>query len=1599
MKYTNKAFKPIIAFSLLTLFNTQSAIAQSGATINSSNPNIASVSDIDAKSPLLTIEATQNFAITLNGGSGNTVLSKSGSGVSGAIEISGSGATNLTITSDSQQALVVNASNYAKWENIVHNTSSATLTFGSGTSFVVSDGSVTDTTSEVYGLSLGGQDNSFYRFGSGGVVFEQVGNQAKNTTSSGAGVNAIGIRLDRISSLVGEITFSKIVGGQGGDGESVGGKAYGITAKTSGKILYLREGTKLVFDEIVGGDGGESSGSIVGIGGEAGGVLLDTNAPNLTIANISNPYTSYISNIGRIFFKSIQGGKSKDNTIGTIYPINNQGGGTLKIEGVSIVVGEESEEDSINYYGVRNKLENAQYNFGKTIVQGLYNPSGKATDLQGLVLDKSAKANGEFQVLGGNSDRDWQGIGLDGASVVGLTLNNATITTNSPSNNGLKIVVAGGRGGLGDNKPNGKNGDVTGVKSLENSNIMGNLAIELAKIDEGSYQYVFDQFNMIDNYGTLTFTPNSVFSVGCATDAEAQASRYRALIAINNHDTITLNSGSVIRIGSGGDQITSGIYNNFIAKTTYRLGKIDIQGNSSQTSTTGFVTKSSVQIDRIDGTFNVYGAESKPTAGFAFMGGVSTTSEITANIYGSEGNPVVGLVLGGGAELSFSNMTLNLTTQKSSNRGIGRSGNSYLAGIVLGSGSAKITSGIYTPKFLDGEGVGDNLFAIKNLSTNSGSLTLSSDTLVALGVENPSSVKHISAIYDVIGYSYEFGNGNTKTILDVGYRPNGLFFTKSIQASGNLEVQGSDERINGLTSREKEVGIISISALSVSVSGKQAYAENGADVGKSVGINVAQGGFSLQGNANGQITFNVNGGRDKTGSSSIGEAVGVLISGDSFCADEYSSFKVIGGEAYGVKLIGSAIRSHKITLNLKEANFNGSASSSGAVMGSIASYGLYNQGNTTLVGSAVFGNGSNASIGSSTSPQAYGLYNLSGTLNLLATLQFKANSILAKSDGGESGVIYNAGEIVFDKQSSIVLGDTLANMQGNLQANGTHMKIKMLEGSSMLFFDKAFSKSGDGKIDIDMGYNLTTKKGAKLSFESDAGELNALVGKYAQISLAGSNQTSINARSKEAFTPKTLSIADMQLDQSSFILFASAVDSINKSDQVVVLGSSLPQESLVNNSLHIILGDFNQESQTPTTLAQVKKDAKDRVVFNGLLQDGERVNTTTYSGFDTAVIEVERVSDSDGNAVYQSSLEIKEQSVNEDYINPTAAVLSTNFNLFSANLNSLNKRMGELRDNPFSHGVWARVFVGGQSSDFGVEATSIYTTAQMGYDYKIKLSNSSNYIGVALSYINSTTNQAVSRYRIDDLGNVILGINSAKTNGVELALYNSYIADNGFYSDSLIKVSYLLSDIDMFEQNHTYTTKNVGFSLSEEVGYRFRLGRSAEWIIDPQAELSYGYFNAEDFIQVLDGINQSYLDSRQDAISLLRSRVGVAWGYDFSHLIKKEGYKTSIYLGTYYAFDYLVGGEVSYITNNNSQASYQAMKSNGRFVLNTGLNAELDKNTRIYFDFEKSFGNVMRIDYQVNFGVRVGFGTSDKPKEENASKKELGTILKPASLQ
>lgn len=328
----------------------------------------------------------------------------------------------------------------------------------------------------------------------------------------------------------------------------------------------------------------------------------------------------------------------------------------------------------------------------------------------------------------------------------------------------------------------------------------------------------------------------------------------------------------------------------------------------------------------------------------------------------------------------------------------------------------------------------------------------------------------------------------------------------------------------------------------------------------------------------------------------------------------------------------------------------------------------------------------------------------------------------------------------------------------------------------------------------------------------------------------------------------------------------------------------------------------------------------------------------------------------------------------------TSSVFALNYDLFIANFNSLNKRMGDLRNNPYSQGAWGRIFNGQLSNDFGLGSSSNYTTLQAGYDYDFSLSNAKNYLGVALAYgfsiseMSSNASNALQSREIKDIF----------SNNIELALYNAYVEDSGLYSDSIAKFSYLMSDFNLTNNgaSESLNVNNYAFQLSEEVGYVFTLGSAKEWSITPQAELSFGYYSDSDLTQVAGDF---YLDAKAKSLMMLRARVGAMVGYDFKQYA--QDVNATLYTGLSYEYDYLNGGDIELTPNiGKATTTKSALSSDGRGVLNLGTNITFKDDIRLYADFQTSFGGKINTDYQINIGARFSFGEKGESRVEDEDK-------------
>ncbi|MDO4921158.1 MAG: autotransporter outer membrane beta-barrel domain-containing protein [Phascolarctobacterium sp.] len=271
--------------------------------------------------------------------------------------------------------------------------------------------------------------------------------------------------------------------------------------------------------------------------------------------------------------------------------------------------------------------------------------------------------------------------------------------------------------------------------------------------------------------------------------------------------------------------------------------------------------------------------------------------------------------------------------------------------------------------------------------------------------------------------------------------------------------------------------------------------------------------------------------------------------------------------------------------------------------------------------------------------------------------------------------------------------------------------------------------------------------------------------------------------------------------------------------------------------------------------------------------------------------------------------------------------------------NDMNKRLGELRDSAGEHGVWVRM-TRGEGKYKSIK--NQYNSYQIGYDEKLSV-NKNWTVGAALTYTDGESSFAQ--------GN---GENTHKG----LALYGSYLNDDGSFIDLIAKYSRLEHEFDTIGGAGKGDYETNGYSLSAEYGKRFTKDNGL-WI-EPQVELTYGKVGSADYL------TSNGVKVRQDGMDSLVGRLGFALGKD---LAKDKG---NVYLRASYLYDFDGETDMRFSKGGVSRTMEQDL-GGGWWEVGVGANINLSAASHLYVDVEKTYGGDVATPWQWNAGVRWSF--------------------------
>ncbi|PAF54426.1 hypothetical protein BKH42_00475 [Helicobacter sp. 13S00482-2] len=314
----------------------------------------------------------------------------------------------------------------------------------------------------------------------------------------------------------------------------------------------------------------------------------------------------------------------------------------------------------------------------------------------------------------------------------------------------------------------------------------------------------------------------------------------------------------------------------------------------------------------------------------------------------------------------------------------------------------------------------------------------------------------------------------------------------------------------------------------------------------------------------------------------------------------------------------------------------------------------------------------------------------------------------------------------------------------------------------------------------------------------------------------------------------------------------------------------------------------------------------------------------------------------------------------------TNNAITSNYTIFLANINNLNKRLGELRDNSYAQGAWSRIFSGLNSSTRGDESKIYSNNIQLGYDYGWSTDAGEQFLGGAFTYGYDTIK-----------GNAYNG----SANLFEFAGYYSWVGDEGFYTDTIVKYTYIRNKISI-KDNALYDVplNSNGFSIGQELGYRYYADKNKKFYIEPSGEVILGLINGG----FINQVSQSGLMTNNDFTAVLdtdlnyvfnfRAKVGANFGYS----LKSDKNQTDFRIGAFYVADVVNGGVINYKTNYSSAQSI--LEPNQQLMINLGVNSVVSENWRVYADIDSGFlGSYFNQNYLVSVGLRYEFGHALTP--------------------
>ena len=424
---------------------------------------------------------------------------------------------------------------------------------------------------------------------------------------------------------------------------------------------------------------------------------------------------------------------------------------------------------------------------------------------------------------------------------------------------------------------------------------------------------------------------------------------------------------------------------------------------------------------------------------------------------------------------------------------------------------------------------------------------------------------------------------------------------------------------------------------------------------------------------------------------------------------------------------------------------------------------------------------------------------------------------------------------------------------------------------------------------------------------------------------------------------KTLSLSSLGGLNGVFRLYTDI--GANLSDKVVAQTAS---------GNHIIQAYYN-----PATFTQ---DLTGKYIVLAHVDDPN--TTVSFEGADTEVgtqvykTELTKVNAQGGNG-FDWILGSMKHSGNSYGTKVIASIMQSQYRAFAIQTETLNERLGELRNINRMDGIWARYKMGEtqtKESPVHVPLKDQFYSTWFGYDQNTLDLKGQNFLGFALSYTQVNPNGKDYTGSIHNIG---------------FNFYDVFVARNDFYVDVVAKYILSYGTYEIFYPSLSRNAPeyiNHKLMINLEIGKKFKLGQGRKnyFYLKPEAQITSGYIhgNEIDFIDLTDTLIHAQSSYHFPVIL----RAGLTAAYAMQH----SSFEADFRFGSSLIYELKNGGDVR-LDDGNSVVKY-GYKGDFHLLFQAGANFIVNQAARIYLEASTGFLGATSINYGINAGVRFVFG-------------------------